>query len=1116
MRSSLLVLAFALARSVAAGATPTLEEGFANPPNSARPRVWWHWMDGNITQQGIEKDLDWMKRIGIGGLQNFDGAMGTPQVVDERLAYMSPQWKSAFKYATQLADRLDLEFAIASSPGWSETGGPWVEPRDAMKKVVWSSTRVAGARVFNGKLAAPPSTSGPFQAVPAANFISTEKIESPHFYKDVAVLAYPTPLALRADPAPRRITTSLASVDGKALLDGDLIQPVSLPASADRPAWVLYDYGTPQRLRAASLGRPFLRCFACAFAWVIEASDDGENFRRVAQFPADDFSTHHTTLSFPEVRTRFLRLTMTSAPKQYMTVPAANAPGAESGSLMAPPDQVILSELTFFAGARIHRFEEKAGFSIAEHYYGLDSGVNHADEAVDPDDVINLTSRMSPDGTLNWTAPAGDWTVLRMGYSLTGRTNHPATAEATGLEVDKLDRQAVKRYLETYYEQFEQTVGADLIGAHGIQAFLTDSIEAVGQNWTPAMIEEFKSRRGYDPTPWLPALTGILIGDAARSDRFLWDFRKTLMELMSDAHYGQVAESAHRRGLIHYAESLEGMPVFALADDLDIRQHADIPMASLWTSYRPTERDGDPTYIGDLRGAASVSHIFGQNLVAAESLTSILEPWAFSPATLRPVIDLAFVSGMNRPVIHTSVHQPVEKKPGLTLGPYGQHFTRHETWAELAAPWITYLSRTAYLLQQGRFVADVAWFYGEEGPLTSLYTEALPADLPEGYGYDFINANMLLNHLSASDGQLVSKGGARYRLLYLGGSSARMTLPLLRKLKSLADQGIVIAGRRPTGSPSLADEGREEEYQRLVTELWDSGEVIESDDPNKALVHLNVARDFDYDKPKSDTCVMALHRELSDGDLYFLTNRKARAEQIEARFRVTGKRPELWHADSGEREAVSWRIEQGHTVIRLKLAANESLFVVFREPTEKLAEQLHLPEEHLIARIDGDWQLSFEPGRGAPQQPLRTALGSWTDSQNVGAKYFSGVGTYRKTFTLAPPDRKEGVRIMLDLGQVHELAEVTLNGKAVGTAWHAPFRLDVTDALKAGRNRLEIRAANLWVNRLIGDKQPGATSIAFTVTNTYEPDAPLRLSGLLGPVTLMEVKFAPGFASSVN
>jgi hypothetical protein len=420
----------------------------------------------------------------------------------------------------------------------------------------------------------------------------------------------------------------------------------------------------------------------------------------------------------------------------------------------------------------------------------------------------------------------------------------------------------------------------------------------------------------------------------------------------------------------------------------------------------------------------------------------------------------------------------------------------------MAGPWVEYLSRTAYLLQQGRFVADVAWFYGEEGSLAALYAAGEPDNLPVGYGYDFVSRRMLLCHLSARDGSLVSSGGAQYRLLYLGGSSHRMTLAVLRKLKALSDQGIQIAGRRPGGSPSLADEGQEDEYQAIVEALWGHGIILDRVSPNTALEVLGLTRDFSYEKPTPDSNIMFLHRRLIDGDLYYLTNRKAQAEAFDASFRVVGRKPELWHADSGVREPVTWRLEGGRTVVRLSLHAHESVFVVFREATERDAEAVPAPKDHPILSIEGCWKLSFEPGRGAPQESLSTPLGSWSDSAQPSIKYFSGIATYLKSFAVESADLLAHGRLILDLGQVHELAEITLNGQFIGTVWHAPFELDVTPALQAGTNVLEIRVANLWVNCLIGDKQPGAVPVAFTVTTTYKPDAPLRPSGIIGPVTL--------------
>ena len=1075
---------------------------FAVPPDSAKPRVWWHWMNGNITKEGIEKDLLWMKRIGIGGLQNFDGAFDTPQVVEKRLTYMTPDWQDTFRYAVRRAEELGLEFAIASSPGWSETGGPWVEPKDGMKKLVWSETRVRGGEPFDGRLPPPPSVSGPFQHLPATDVITGKSLQAPCFYKDVAVLAYRTPPALLGDAAPISITTRAPSVDASALLKEGNIQPIVLPVSKEEPACVLYEYGTAQRLRAVSLSGPATGSWLTAFTWVIEVSDDGKHFCRVAELP-DEYALRHTTVAFPPVVARFARLRISPVPRKTWFQFAANAPGAEIPSrYIEPVRQVTLYTLHFHVSAKVHRFEHKAGFAIAPDYYSLGGGEAGADEVVDSEEIVDLTDRLSVLGELRWTAPPGEWTVLRLGYSLTGKTNHPASPEATGLEVDKLDKRAVKEYLDSYLGKFEKTVGQEWMGKRGIRAFLTDSIESRGQNWTPKLIEEFQSRRGYNPLSWLPALTGVIVGDVARTDGFLWDFRKTLIELIAEAHYGQIAKSVHARSMLYYSESLEGYPTFAMGDDLDMRAAADVPMAAIWTNYNTEERDGIVNHIVDMQGAASVAHVHGKNIVAVEAFTSGYEPWAFSPATLRPVIDLAFALGVNRPVIHTSVHQPIEKAPGMTLGPYGQHFTRHESWAELAGAWVTYLARCSFLMQQGNPVTDVAWFYGEEGSLSGLYDRGAPSDLPQGYGYDFVNATIICHHLDTDNRQLVSSGGARYRLLYLGGTSERMSLAVLRRIKQLADEGVPIAGRRPMGSPSLADERHVDEYESIVETLWGTRKISQAKNPNAALAQLRIAPDFSFSSSNPESSILFRHRISPAADIYFVTNRDTRHASIEARFRVTGKSPQIWHADTGYHEAVSWRVEGEHTIVPLELRAQQSVFVMFRETTAQTAVEVSASRESALMLLDGRWELSFEPHRGAPTGVSSTALASWTESIVPGIKYFSGIGSYRKEFTLDGFNLKPGERVILDLGVVHELAEVSLNGAEVGTAWHLPFRLDITAALKAGPNILEIRVANLWVNRLIGDKQPGADAIAFTVTGTYEATAPLRPSGLIGPVTL--------------
>jgi len=1089
-----------------------LETAFRDPPQSARPRVWWHWMNGNISKDGIAKDLAWMKRVGIGGLQNFDADLRTPQIVDRRLIYMTPAWKDAFRFAATEADRLGLELAIAASPGWSETGGPWVPPEDGLKKLVWSETSVSGGKRFTGVLAKPPGVTGPFQSMPMQPGIS-EMIsgEAPKpgavHYGDVAVLA--VPVAGQAAAVPGITLADGTPIDAAKLLDGDLTTGVTLArGSKEAPATLLIGYDKPQAIRSASIFIPGakMQFVGATVEPVLEASDDGVQWRKVSAIPVADVPT---TISFAPVTARRFRIVLEPlAP--MMSNMGAPSPGiafpemfAAMGASGAKPWTV--RELGLSTEARIDQFETKAGFALTMDYFALATPADGA-QGSDPARVIDLTARMKADGSLDWTPPKGNWRVLRFGYSLLGTTNHPAPPEATGLEVDKFDGAAVRRYMEHYIGMYRDAAGAELIGKRGVQAILTDSIEVGAANWTPRMIERFKALRGYDPTPWLPAVAGTLIGTRAQSDRFLFDYRRTLADLMASEHYGTVAAVAHESGLKVYGEALEDKRP-SLGDDMAMRRHADVPMAAMWTY--PQGGRPNPSYLADIKGAASVAHIYGQNLVAAESMTSALTYWNDSPASLKHIIDQEFVAGVNRPVIHTSVHQPRDDKfPGLSLMIFGQYFNRHEAWAEMAKPWVDYLARNSLMLQQGRNVADVGYFHGEEAPLTGLYGLKPVADAPVASAYDFVNADALAGALRNDGAELVTPGGARYRALYLGGSSRRMTLATLRRIAALAEGGATIVGLPPEADPGLA--GDAADYAALVAKLWPAGgdarvgngRVIASADIEAALRTIGVAPDFRYTGGEPDGMIPFVHRKLADGDSYFLVNQRDRTETIDAHFRVTGKAPDLWRAETGKTEAVGYRIENGETIVPLTLAAGEAVHVVFRRPARADALAIKRLEPVALAQLDGPWTISFQPGRGAPASASMATLAPLDANANPAIRYFSGIATYAKDF-VAPKGWRPGEPLWIDLGGVHELAEVVVNGRVAGAPWHAPFRADIGDYVTKGRNRLEVRVANLWVNRLIGDAQPDAKALTWTALPAYRKDAPLRPSGLIGPVTLM-------------
>ncbi|KGF83365.1 glycoside hydrolase [Massilia sp. JS1662] len=1097
--------AFACLSAPVMAATDPVASGFDNPPKSARPRVWWHWLNGNITRDGIAKDIAWMAASGLGGLQNFDAEMMTPQLVPKRLPYMSPEWADAFRFAAQEAERHGLEFGIAASPGWSETGGPWVPPEDGMKKLVWSEITVDGGKPVAAPLPAAPRTTGPFQDLFVQPDIMGQRPGLEALARtggDIAVYAYPVAAAEAAALPQPAIHAGELALDARRLAAATEDAGAELAApTAERPVVVTLDYPAPQTIRSATIFAPGAGSMfeGSAYQAVLEASADGTAWRKVADLP---LSAVPASAGFAPVTAARFRVVVSAKPPvpnpQFM--PVAGADTGPFGAL-GQSRGLRLAQLVLSGEPKVNQFEAKAGFATVDDYYALDAGVDPREAGVDPAAIVDLTGKVRADGTLDWTPPPGTWKIVRLAWSLTGTENHPATKEATGLEVDKYDGRAVRTYLETYLAKYRQAAGKDLVGAHGVRAIVTDSIEVGSSNWTPRLLAQFRRLRGYDARPWLPALTGVVIGNRARTDAFLYDWRRTLADLMAGEHYGTVAAVAREHGLKVYGEALESARV-TLGDDMAMRSHASIPMAAMWT-YRP-EFGPNPTAIADMRGAASVSHLYGQNLVAAESMTSAMAPWAFAPADLRPMIDMEFASGVNLPVIHTSVHQPLgdDRKPGLSLAIFGQYFNRNETWAGMARPWVDYMARSSWMLQQGRFYADVAYFYGEEAPLVSLYKRGQPSDAPRRYAYDFVNADALLRRLSVQGGDLVAASGARYKVLYLGGSSARMTVATLRRLHALASQGATIVGTAPVATPGLGDDPAA--FAALVRQLWSGaavtrvgkGRVVAGSDVEAALAQAGQAPDVDV----AGTALPFVHRRLADGDVYFIANPTGKAVSTDVRFNVRGKTAEFWHADTGRTEPASYRTDRSGTVVPLALGANESVFVVFRRPATAKAVAVPAPAWSQVAPLDGPWRIRFD-GLAAPAAIEQGRPGSLADSTDPRVRYFSGTSIYRTTFAL-PAGAKPGTALTLDLGQVGDVAEVFVNGRPAGIAWKPPYEVDVGKLVVAGTNTVEVRVANLWVNRLIGDAQPGATKVTFTAAPTYQADAPLRPSGLIGPVTL--------------
>ena len=973
MRHPVLVLATALSAVLCATCTQTeitgkrttsgiSEAEFLNPPMEARPRVWWHWEDGNITKDGIRKDLEWMHRTGIGGYHHFDAGMAQNPVVENRMVYMHDDWKDAFRYAINLSDSLGMSVGIASSPGWSNTGGPWVKKDDAMKALVWSSIEACQGHI-DTLLPQPETKLG--------------------WYRDV-----------------RTIAVKLPESD-------DAVRAIRVLGNNKRHKWNV---------------RPY------SYNLILEASDDGKEFREVARIPQTNAGS--ITVNVPATQAADFRLR------------------DESGT--DAPAYIL------YTRPRVERAEEKAGFSTPYDLNDFPTRLPEGTPVPATEDVADLSGKTGEDGRLVWNAPEGQWRIFRFGCTLTGKKNGPAPKEATGLEVDKLDQDAYRNYFHEYLDMYRDATDG-MIGARGITELLVDSYEAGWQTWTPKMEEQFGRRRGYDLLPWMPALAGEIISSAEATEKFLFDWRRTIAELYAESYAG-VKDIAAEYGIPTVClESQENGRVF-VADGMDIKRRADVPMAAIWTEVdHPTSHSTIPIAVADMRESASVSHLYGGRWVAAESMTADgLEgkAYSFTPERLKRLVDTEFASGVNRIFVHESSHQPLDGcRPGLGLGKYGQWFNRHETWAEQAVAWTDYMARSCYLLSRGANVADILVYYGEDTNVTAKYgVEMFPA--PAGFNYDFINPRGLKD-LKVKGRRVIAPSGASYALLCLDIDGLPQSEDAAEELERLEKAGAVICD---------------------VKELTEFAARLEKD----------------FEGPSE---LRFVHHRRGHRDIWWVNNPSDLEVNGAVSLRCAGFKPMAWNPEDGSVKEVSYRIEGGRTVIPVQMNPDDAIFFVFSG--EKAVKEFKAEEKACLSGAVlelKNWEMKF-PGREFKVDCLRD-YGSF-DEEDV--KYFSGTCVYTSTFTL---DAKPSAAV-IDLGRVCDLCELKVNGRNLGILWRAPFRRDVSDEIREGLNTIEVKVVNTWVNRLIGDAQPDCPAVTtYTTVKFYDADAPTAPAGLLGPVAL--------------
>lgn len=868
--------------------SPALEEAFRNPPDAARPHTWWHWMNGNISREGITADLEAMTRVGVGGAQIFDVDPGIPP---GPVRYGTAEWRAMVKHAASEAQRLGVELCLHNCAGWSSSGGPWVTPEHAMQMLVVSETQLAGPSRFQGRLPQPYTRLG--------------------YYRDIAVLAFPTPPAEVA-PAPT-VTANGADFDPVRLTDGNPDTVAGLPpADPGEAQFVQWAFAQPVTVRALTFVPGYGRS---GERGELQVSEDGVSFRAVAAIVLGETNLLRSPscINFAPVTGRVFRLSFAGDGRR--------------------PARVGLAECRLETGYRISGFGGKAGYSRGAA--APDGGEVGSDLAIASGAIMDLTRQMTADGHLKWDFPAGHWTILRFGYTPTGKDNHPAAAEGRGLECDKLSREAAQMHFSGVLLPLMKELGP--LAGTGLRHLLIDSYEVDCQNWTPRLREEFTARRGYDPLPYLPTMTGRVVGSLEESERFLWDFRRTLADLYTDNYFGAYADICRRYGLQLSIEPY-GNGNF---NDLDAGGQAVIPMTEFWVGWG-----------ADVSGpklASSVAHTYGRKYVGAEAFTAdnTNGRWQNHPAKLKALGDLIYTGGVNRFIFHRYAHQPwMDVVPGMTMGPWGFHFERTNTWWEQGSAWLQYLTRCQFLLQEGRFSADFCYLVSEDSPNSLPGRGGLNPAPPEGYDYDGCNAEVVLTRMGVHKDRLVLPDGMSYRFLVLPGSET-VTPALLRKVCDLVRSGATVIGPRPMRSPSLQDQpAADGEVAALARELWGNldgktrterrygrGTIIWGKPLAKVLSERGLRPDFEYAAARRSVQVHYIHRTIGDAEVYFVASSSLSPETVECTFRVASRLPELWDPETGDtRPAPLWRQQGGRTTVIHRFDPNGSVFVVFRRP----------------------------------------------------------------------------------------------------------------------------------------------------------------------------------------
>lgn len=1087
----ILLSAWTLTAPAGAQHARSLREQFLNPSEEAKPWTFWYWMYGAVSKEGITADLEAMKQAGLGGayLMPIKGLREGEQY-GGKAQQLTPEWWEMVRFSMEEADRLGLKLGMHICDGFALAGGPWITPEESMQKVVWSDTIVDGGKVRELRLPQPEAYEG--------------------YYEDIALFALPVKEE-GADEMPARITCVNLATAGDVNPSKTVNMDTAGVIRSSYPCYIQYEYEQPFTCRNVEIvlnGNNYQ-----AHRLKVTASEDGVNYRFVKQLvPArqgwqntDENSTH----SIPATTARYFRF--------YWT-PDGSEPGSEDMDAAKWKPNLKIKQLRLHREARLNQWEGKAGlvWRVAQSTKEEEVG---KEDCYSLSQIIDLTGqyRHVPGGdtgekALTATLPEGRWKLLRMGHTATGHTNATAGG-GKGLECDKFNPKTVRKQFDNWFKQAFVRTNSEV--AHRVLKYMhVDSWECGSQNWNGNFAAEFRKRRGYDLMPYLPLLAGIPMESAERSEQILRDVRTTVAELVVDVFYQVLADCAKEYGCRFSAECVAPTMV---SDGLAHYRKVDLPMGEFWLNSPTHDKPND------MLDAVSGAHIYGKNIIQAEGFTEVRGIWDEHPGMLKTLLDRNYALGINRLFYHVYVHNPwLERKPGMTLDGIGLFFQRDQTWWDKGAKALSeYAARCQSLLQYGHPVTDIAVFTGEEMPRRSILPERLVPSLPgifgaerveservrlanegqplrvrpvgvthsanmadpekwvnplRGYAYDSFNKDALLRLAKAENGRMVLPGGASYKVLVLplprpmNPEPAELSPEVRQKINELKNAGVLVPAVPYT----------EEDF---------SAYGLERD--------LIVPEDIAW-----------THRRGESGDIYFIANQREETRTFTASMRVSEGSPECWNPVTGETDARPRYERKGNrTEVTLTLAPNESVFVVFLTE-ETGGDDSQKSSGKKKSRAGKVREIALEPEEYTVVFPAngktvtRKALFDWSKEEDERIRYYSGTAVYKTVFHWKGGQEK-GQPVYLNLGRIYNVASVRVNGTDCGTVWTAPYRADITAALKKGANELEIEVANTWANALRGADEGKAPFDGIWTNAKYRSaEKTLLPAGLLGPLSL--------------